>query len=97
MVAAALIANTGVFSTRVLFSLSVSQSIACAVLILAVWFDFWLNTLRLLRRMVDASRRRVLSAAVGIPVAWVMCAAVVFGIMPWVIGFIWLMIDSARR
>ncbi|HEX3355571.1 MAG TPA: hypothetical protein VHS31_01220 [Tepidisphaeraceae bacterium] len=69
----------------------------CDGLCISCIFIFWLNTLRLLKRTVGASGIRMTSAAVGLPIAWLFCAFISFGVLPWIIGFIFLMIDSMRH
>ena len=77
--------------------MTAGQTMACAGMILATWFIFWLNTLRLLRISFDASKKRLFSAAIGIPIAWCFCLVIAFGVIPWLVGYIWLMIDSVRQ
>jgi hypothetical protein len=60
-------------------------------------FIFWLNTLRLLKRTVGATGLRMTSAAIGLPIAWLICAGISFGALPWVIGYIFLMVDAMRH
>jgi hypothetical protein len=52
------------------------------------------NTLRLMRRTIEPTGMRLWSAGVGLPVMWMLCAGVAFGVMPWLVGLIFVMIDS---
>jgi hypothetical protein len=56
----------------------------------------WLNPILLLRRTTHASGLRMLATAIGMPITWCLCAAVGSVVMPWVVGYVWLMIDSVR-
>ena len=97
VILAMFIADSHLMSNRLSFSLTAGQTMACTGMILATWFIFWLNTLRLLRISVDASKKQIISAAIGIPIAWCFCLVIAFGVIPWLVGYIWLMIDSVRQ
>ena len=54
------------------------------------------STLVLLRRTTQSSPARVAAAAVSLPVLWAACAALALVALPWVVGFIRLVITSLR-
>ena len=66
-----------------------------AIAILSVVMS-WLNALRLLRQTTQASGLRVAATAAALPLTWAACIAVGTLVLPWVAGFVWLMIDSLR-
>jgi len=85
------------FSRRGTFSMIASLLlITCGGLLLAVVFLAWLNTLRLLQRAADASAWRIGSCGIGLPIVWLICLILAGGVFPWVVGFVFLMIDSLR-
>lgn len=53
-------------------------------------------TLRLLRLATGARVRRMILAACVIPASWAMSAVLALAIVPWLVGFAWLVIDSLR-
>jgi hypothetical protein len=73
-------------------------AIAVGVFAFVLW---WFNTLRLLRRTTTAARPRpraahLIGPAVGIVSGWCACAMIAFLVFPWVMGYLWLMIESVR-
>ena len=55
-----------------------------------------IGVLLLQHRALRVSVGRSLVTAVALPLTWLACAVVAFGVMPWVIGLLWLMFDSLR-
>jgi hypothetical protein len=71
------------------------DALASFVVLFCVVATFF-NVLRLLRKTTQASALRVAATAVAIPLTWAACAAAGVILLPWVVGFVWLMIDSLR-
>jgi hypothetical protein len=55
---------------------------------------FYFNTLRLLQATTQAPALKVLGVAIALPLSWILCAVVALVIAPWLIGLLYLMIDS---
>lgn len=56
----------------------------------------YVATLRLLRGAAQAGAGRMWLAAIVIPVTWVLSAALALFVLPWVVGFVSLVIESFR-
>ncbi len=56
----------------------------------------WLNVLRLRRSTLHLSAGRTALTAAAMPMSWLLLATVTFGILPWVIGLLCLMVVSIR-
>jgi hypothetical protein len=72
-----------------IFLIAVGVTLLCFIL-------SWIGTLMLQSRALRVSVGRTLLTALALPLTWLACAVVAFGLMPWVIGLLWLMIDSLR-
>jgi hypothetical protein len=57
---------------------------------------FYTNTLRLLRLTTGARARTMIAAGVVLPLSWIACAAVTVFAIPWVIGFLRIVVESLR-
>jgi hypothetical protein len=57
---------------------------------------FWGSTMVLLSRTTQSSRVRLVSAGLLIPLQWAFCAALVLLVVPWVIGYLRLVVGSLR-
>ena len=57
---------------------------------------FMRSTLVLLRRTTHSSHTRVATAGVVLPVLWALCGVLALVVVPWVVGFIRLVITSLR-
>jgi hypothetical protein len=57
---------------------------------------FYTNTLRLLFLTTGARVGTMVAAAIAIPVSWVACAALTLFAVPWVIGFLRIVVESLR-
>ena len=69
---------------------------AFAFVVLFALIDWWWGTVRLLWHMTHCGWRRLISAAIGIPLGWIVCAAVGLGLWPCIAGLVWIAIDSLR-
>jgi hypothetical protein len=78
------------------FQVFVIISIIGAVTSLVLPGLTWWNTLKLLRRAAHASTPRVVSAAIGMPLAWLVGAVLCLLGLPWVVGYVALFVDSLR-
>jgi hypothetical protein len=70
--------------------------IAGLVLMLLCVLASWVSTLELLRRALQPSAGRIIGTIALIPMLWALCIGVGAFVMPWVVGLVWLMIDSLR-
>ena len=59
-------------------------------------FESWLVTLLLHRRTTRPGPAMAFWTAVGVPAWWALCALLAFVVLPWVVGFLHLMVDSLR-
>jgi hypothetical protein len=66
------------------------------VTLVAVAGLFLRSTLVLLRRTTHSSLTRVAVAGVVLPVLWFLCAVLALVVLPWVVGFVRLVITSLR-
>jgi hypothetical protein len=57
---------------------------------------FYAATLRLLHGAAGAGPARMWLAAFAIPLTWLLAAMLSLVVLPWVVGFIWLVIESLR-
>ena len=57
---------------------------------------FMRSTLVLLRRATQSSHTRVATAGVVLPVIWGLCAVLALVVVPWVVGFVRLVVTSLR-
>jgi hypothetical protein len=57
---------------------------------------FWRSTMVLLHRTTESKVGRLISAGLLIPLQWVFCAALVLAVVPWVIGYLRLVVGSLR-
>jgi hypothetical protein len=97
LLAAAIWTNaTGNTETKPQFRIFAMLLTAGSVLAATILFAIWLNALRLLRRVLQATGARMLSLAVGLPLSWIAGAVISFYVFPWLVGFVWLMYDSLR-
>jgi hypothetical protein len=92
-----ILGDSSLLPKRIRFqTIALGLLIGCGV-IFGIFFVIWLNTLRLLRRSSDASGLRMTCCAMGLPIAWCLSIVIAFGAMPWLIGYVFLIIDSLRR
>ena len=61
--------------------------------ILLLW---WWDTLRMMAGATHCGVGRMVAVGALLPMTWIGCAAIVLGIFPAVVGFLWLVIDSLR-
>jgi hypothetical protein len=66
------------------------------LLAVAAFIVWWINVLRLLRRTINARMPQLMWTAVALPATWNACAMIAFLVFPWVMGYLWLMIESVR-
>lgn len=66
------------------------------VLVPLVPIIWYVVTLRLLRVATGARARRMILAAIVIPASCALSAILALGLIPWLVGFAWLVIDSVR-
>lgn len=90
---------SGYWADRQLTAGSTSQPLRVLVLAALVGLVMvplltWLNLLRLLLRLTHTDWLRTLMAAITIPLAWIVCAVAAFVLVPWMIGFLWIIVDS---
>ena len=71
-------------------------ALATQILLLLISLAQYIVTLRLLRRSARARGGRMMLAVVLIPVTWALSAALTLFAVPWVVGFVWIVIDSVR-
>lgn len=71
-------------------------AIVATVGLVAVGGLFMRSTLVLLRRTTQAGFARVALAAIVLPMMWTLCAALALVVLPWVVGFLRLVITSLR-
>ena len=64
--------------------------------ILVVPLIVWFNLVRLIKRATNDDLVRMLWTAMGVPLAWLLCGVLALFAFPWVVGFVWLVIDSLR-
>jgi hypothetical protein len=57
---------------------------------------FWRSTMVLLHRTTESKVSRLISAGLLIPLQWVCCAALVLVVVPWVVGYLRLVVGSLR-
>ena len=57
---------------------------------------FWRSTMVLLSRTTESSLSRLIAAGLLIPLQWVLCAGLVLVMVPWVVGYLRLVIGSLR-
>jgi hypothetical protein len=86
----------GVDDTKPQFRIFAMLLTAGCVLTAAVLFVIWLNSLRLMNRLLRAAGTRMVSLAIGLPLSWLAGAVISLYVFPWLVGFVWLMIDSLR-
>jgi len=67
--------------------------IALACVILAVG---WRTALVLLARTTHCGPGRLVAAGIGLPLSWLLSAVIGLGVVPFAVGFIWIVIDSFR-
>ena len=72
--------------------LNVSGCIATVLILIS----FWRANLALLRRTTQASAARLILAAILMPLTWAMCGLFVLLLVPWVVGFVRILIGSLR-
>ena len=70
--------------------------ILAGLFVVACGLAWWWNTVALMRRTMRPSEVRLALVSVALPVTWVMCVAIGVVVMPWVVGLVWVMIDSLR-
>jgi hypothetical protein len=80
--------------TRLGFQIFVIVLVGGAVTSVVLPGLVWWNTLKLLRRAAHASTVRLFSAALGLPLAWLLGAALCLLGVPCVVGYVWLFFDS---
>jgi hypothetical protein len=56
----------------------------------------WRTSLVLLGRTTHCGAGRLAAAAVGLPLSWLLSAVIGLGVLPFLIGFIWIVIDGFR-
>jgi hypothetical protein len=59
-------------------------------------FGTWWSTLSVLRQATHCTPSRWVAAAVGLPLSWLLAAGIALGILPCLVGLIWIAIDSLR-
>jgi hypothetical protein len=67
-----------------------------AILLLPLPAMAWFNLVRLVHRATESDMLRTLVAAIGIPLAWLGCALLGLFAFPWVVGYLFLVLDSFR-
>ena len=56
----------------------------------------WRTSLVLLARAAHCGAGYLLSAGLGLVLSWLVSAAIGLGVVPFVVGFLWIVIDSFR-
>jgi hypothetical protein len=77
-------------------SLMITLSCATTVFWIVAVVAFYTNTLRLLHLTTGARIGTMIAAAVVLPISWLACAAVTLFAIPWVVGFLRIVIESVR-
>ena len=54
----------------------------------------WLGYVRMLRNATVCSTARALGLMIALPLAWIALAALILGALPWVIGYVMLIVWS---
>ena len=66
------------------------------LLVPLVLLALYVATLRMLRLTTGSRKPRMVVAAVVVPLSWGLSALLTLALLPWLVGFVWLVIDSLR-
>jgi hypothetical protein len=94
--AAALTIAASRHAPRWAYEATITLSFASSALWIVALAAFYTNTLRLLYLTTGARVGRMIAAAIVLPLSWIACAAVTVLAIPWIIGFLRIVIESLR-